>query len=285
MKTMLKREYKQLIVAMLIFFGLLAIISSVSACPIPEDFDKGHKTFNIQNNEYKTSWNAYTYSNINNGKIYVNRYYKLKNKKNKTVFRSESNYEISKVKKNRIKVLTYYSNGSPKGEVKIYKSKLSVRTFYWRYIETKFTSKFDRKILSKSSIIDEGKLEAILPYNSTSNKNITTLNHWINWKVKTHTKFPKIISIEQNYDNNIPESDIIRNVVCGGSIPDSSFYDSYITLEKTKKNKIKVTIKNMDKINGDSIKDRIYTVKTNLSLKNYYFKVFKPKMIKMFSLS
>lgn len=72
-----------------------------------------------------------------------------------------------------------------------------------------------------------------------------------------------------------------------GYVSDGSYeyYSPSITLQKTNKNTIKVEIDSLNKLNGEIIKHKIYKVKTNLSLKKYYLKVFKPKMIKMFSLN
>ena len=288
MKTLFRREYNQLIVAMLIFFGLLAAISSVSAVDTTwqpsYDLDNGNKKFIIDNKKYAVSWNAYRFSQKSNSDIYINKKYKLKNKMNKTIFKAESYYTISKVKKNRIKVTVSYSTGPLTDEVKIYKTKLSVRAFYWRYIETKFRSKFDKKVLSKDIGIDNGNLETIIPFKGSPKSGISTARHSINWKTKTYTKFPNVICIEAEEGTHpIYSTDPNVTIMKG---PDSGFEGSYFTiLEKTKKNKIKITIKNIRSINGFGVKEKAYTVKTNLSLKNYYFKVFKPKMVKMFSLS
>jgi len=102
------------------------------------------------------------------------------------------------------------------------------------------------------------------------------VNNKINWKVKTYTQFSNIIYIEQDYK---PDSRIR-----GMDFAARKFHAPYyITLEKTERNKIKVTIKDIVKINGSSVKNREYFVKTDLSLKKHYLSVFKPEMIKLFS--
>ena len=287
MKIKFEKKYKHSIIVIMIFIGLFSVISSVSAEDTiwqpSYDLDKGHKTFNIENKKYKVSWNAYRFSQKANATIYINKEYKFKNKKNKTIFKADSYYTINKVKKNRIKVKVSYSTGPPNVEVKIYRTKLSVRAFYWRYIETKFTSKFDRKILSKDSLIDKGDLKTILPYKGSPGSNISTAKYSLYWNTKTYSEFPKIICIIQGNGTNPINPPQNYPIMIGG--PDALVWDSYVTiLEKTKKNKIKITIVNSDRINGNTVKDKVYTAKTKLSLKNYYFNVFKPKMIKMFSM-
>lgn len=302
MKTKYKTGYKHIIVAIIIFFGLIAIVSSVSACanaaPIPTyELDDGHKTFNINDNKCYTSWNAYRHSQGKNDKIMAYNEYKLKNKKGKIISKANIYYDIEKVKKNRIKVTTTYSIEPNIEKVKIYKTKLSVRAFYWKYIEIQFTKKVDKKAFYKEIAIDKGKLEATLPFDNpyknvnTENQsdklkinfysvfeNVTSVKHSITWETVKYTTFPNILFVKQEYTDTAPKIQV-KQIGDGGT---GYYYSPYITLEKTKKNQIKITIQDVYKINGDFVKDRTYFVKTNLSLKDYYFKIFKPKMVKMF---
>lgn len=289
----MKIKYKHILVAIIIFFGLIAVLSSVSACAqvVPTyELDEGHKTFNYKNHKVSTSWSAYRYSQGKDDTIMISNEYKIKNKKTKTIRKVDVSYDIEKIKKNRIKVTTTYSSEPKIVKTKIYKTKLSVRAFYWKYIETKFTSKIDKKAFYKEIVTDKGKLEATLPYNNRSNvtnpENITSTKHSINWVTKTYTTFTNILYINQLYWDNAPVNWIVKNVTVkvGGYVDgDYSYNPPSITLEKIKKNQIKITITNIQKINGNYIKDRTYNVKTKLSLKKYYLKVFKPKMIKLFS--
>lgn len=272
----------------MIFFGLIAVISSVSACAPPSyDLDEGHKTFNYKNYDVHTSWFAYRYYQDKDDTIMIYNMYKLKNKKNKTISRAYVSYDIEKIKKNRIKFTTTYSSEPQIDKVKIYKTNLSVKAFYWKHIETQFTRKIDKKAFYKEIVIDKGEIKATLPYNVTNPKdnpeNITKIRHYINWVAKTYTKFPNMIYIRQNYDNNAPATFItVREHISGGSY---EYYYPAITIQKINKNMIKIKIGSLYKLNGDIIKHRTYNVKTNLSLKKYYLKVFKPKMVKMISLN
>jgi len=287
----MKTKYKHAIVALMIIFGLFAIVSSVSATQSMEylandhEIDKGNKTFEInKNKKYSVSWNAYRISKNKNGTINIHKSYFKESKIRKILWIGTIHYKIEKVKKNRIKVSITYPTYPTYGytEVKIYKTKLSVETFYLKNIKPQFKSKFDKKILSKESIIDSSKMEVKLPHNKScmynhnnfcSKMNIRNVKHTLKWEAMTYTKFPKVIYIRQTYTHNHP----------GISWPAVMDYSKYIKLEKTENNKIKIVINKIVKTNGDPVKKRTYFVKTSLPLKKYYSNVFKPNMIKLFS--
>ncbi|MBZ9570671.1 hypothetical protein KQY27_03815 [Methanobrevibacter sp. TMH8] len=288
----MKTKYKHMIVVIILFFSFIAVVSSVSACAPPSyELDEGHKTFDNKNYKVYTSWYAHRYSQGKNDDIMVYNEYKLKNKKTKAVRNAIVFYDIEKIKKNRIKVTTTYSSEPKIAKTKIYKTKLSVRAFYWKYIETKFTSKIDKKAFYKEIVFDKGKLEAILPYNDTNNEtnpdNINSVKHRIDWIAKTYTKFPNILYIKQNYWDNAPIEWQMYGPDKVTYVSDGSYeyYSPSITLQKTNKNTIRIEIGSLNKLNGDIIKHKIYNVKSNLPLKKYYLKVFKPKMVKMFSVN
>jgi len=110
MKIKHKKGYKHVIIAIMIIFGLMAIVSSASASHINSinDFDKGHKLFNIHDKKYNLGKNGYKHNKLkNNSPIFCNSI-KIQNKRNKCIFRINDSCGIEKIKKNRIK----YTNSS-----------------------------------------------------------------------------------------------------------------------------------------------------------------------------
>lgn len=99
----MKIKYKHILVAIMIFFSIIVLISVVSACLTPPEpkfsLDEGHKTFNYKNYKVYTSWSAYRYSKGKNDPIMVYNEYELKNKKTKKIFSTDVYFDIEKIKK------------------------------------------------------------------------------------------------------------------------------------------------------------------------------------------
>jgi hypothetical protein len=287
----MKIKLKHLLIAIIILFGILAVVSSVPACvpitPSEIELDEGNKIIKIGNNKYYVSWYAYRYSKNKDDKIMFHKDYKLKNKGGKIVSEAYTYYEIEKPQKNRIRVTTTYSTEPRIESVKTYKTKLNVKDFYLTQIKTQFAKKIDKKAFYKRIAIDEGQLEAVLPNNDPNSGNVSSIRHYVNWTAKSFTKFPDTLHIDQIYGNDAPVIRLllVKGIGMIGNGASSKYYPPSITLKKTSKNTIKITIGNMYKVNGDITNHRTYTVKTKLSVKNYYQKVFRHEMVKMFSLN
>lgn len=118
-----------------LFCGVISISEPVSAAKVKEKafkVDQGSKYYYDKEAGApgKMSWKTYLYYPSQKRKVFKNFYVK---RNGKYVLEEKTNYTISRVSKNKMKIIYYYEDldGNPCSEVMYKKTKLNTRMYYW----------------------------------------------------------------------------------------------------------------------------------------------------------
>ena len=291
-----KHRYKNKVTKAIIFsIFLIAIVSaliSASSAAMHEPKEKidfGKKTIKINNEKYNIEWETYKVMDKyeimsknrliskkyvaklrnhrlrDNAKRYVYiTYTPTKNKKNNKYL----DITLEKTSENKMNIIEY-SSVMKLGTNKTIKTKISTYNYYWKELRPNISKITKNSILNKVTIrYDENRYFNRTIIDPTTNETITT-PYEMNWKVYYYSKTSSIeISERYNELNNLSKNPyMILNV---------SSQD--IRIDKYTKEKLKITIRpyNTHIICGPSTYYEY--VKTKLSPKQYYLKVYKNKL-------
>lgn len=268
--------YKNKVIKNIIFLiFLLTIISvlisvSVACTPMKVDskkFDSGTKIVKINNEKYKIKWEAITVSDYNSKELYKEIYIdynSLKNKKNKGYL----SIELSKTSKNK---LTYHEKSSSMelASDKIITTKFNTNKYYWNKLRPKIHKLTKNSILNKATL----KFNNLRYVNKTitdpAMNEIANKTYKMNWKVYYYTKTSSI-EITERY----------TELKSNKSYPGGNYnYNQDIRIDKYSKGKLKITTFSYGVYTADCTSPFSYKyVKTKLSPKQYYLKVYKNKL-------
>lgn len=194
------------------------------------------------------TWTTYDYSNK---KVKIYKYYTKNNSKTKYKY---TKIAITKHNNKRLAIKTIASSEKNSKASKIIKSNLSPKNYYLK--------------IYKNKMLKNVKTKQTIDFGQDIPNNIP--HGLMTWKVKRY------------YNGKIAISENVNNV----------FEDKNkkVIIEKYSKNKLKITTKSSNFIDDESKSSKnpsknktIKYVKTKLNPKNYYFNVYKAKMLKFIS--
>ena len=239
-------------IALIMVCIVVQVIDPISAANTKKTtVDKGIAPLK-NSNIIKMHWEVYDYSNK---KLKIYTYYTKNNTKIKYRY---SKITIKKQAKNKLTINRIYISGNTPNSTKIIKTKLAPRNYYLKTY--------------KNKLLKNAKLKKKLDSGSEPLSNIP--HSYITWKSSVY--YNKKVSIFENFPHFDDES------------------NKTTIIEKYGKNKLKITTKTIRKssLKGSNVmyalegpyKSKTVTyIKTKLSPKDYYFKIYKPKMLKHIS--
>jgi hypothetical protein len=234
------------LIALIMFCIVIQVVEPISAANSNNKLvDKGVaplKNSNIIN----INWKVYDFYNK---KVEIYKYYTKNNTKTK--------YQYNKIiikphSKKKLSISTiHFSKKTASKQIKFVKTKFTPKYYYLKVYKSKMLKNVELK-----KVIDSGK------------EDITNLPHGV-IKWKTNIYYNKKVAISENIN------------YLGGKNSKTILFERY------SKNKLKMTVKSVNRdtsasssSNNPSKNKAVKYVKTDLNPKNYYFNVYKAKMLK-----
>ncbi len=268
---MYKNSYVKTIVFLIFFICVTSLIISASSAETFEPtkkIDSGKKIIKVKNEKYQIKWE--TEQELNNDEEHTHIKYKsLKNKKN----HGQIYLTLDKISKNKM-VIYKYSTSMRLGSDRKVKIKTNTSNYYWKKLRPNIIN------ITKNSILNK----EILKYNKTRyfNRTITdpANNKTIiksckmNWKMYYYVKTSSI-EIEER----------VTDLSYNGTNKFGEWYYFYgfnndIRIDKYTKGKLRITISPVDMLvlPCQTVSNTYKYVKTNLTPKQYFLKIYKKKI-------
>jgi hypothetical protein len=224
--------------------------------------DSGTKVIQFNNEKYKINWKAEKLMKNDKRFVYIT-YNSMKNKKNKGYL----HIILEKTSKDKMNIVKYSSPMKlPKN--KIIKTKFNTDKYYWSKLRPQISK------ITKNSILNKGTLRynEVRYFNRTGTSfinNKTIIKRYkMNWKVYYYSKTSSIEILKKYTDLNKNETTTVAVIFSGQDV----------RIDKYNKEKLRISLYPHIVGSGESVSSNHKYVKTNLSPKQYYLKVYKKKL-------